>query len=56
MLDNSDLADKLIEYMDMPDHGVTFNDFFDWVGIPENERTDFLVACIVNQALEKVKE
>ena len=46
------LAVKYIEYLDMEDRGTTFNDFFDWVGVPMEHRTDFAVAAILKQARE----
>ena len=43
-----DLAKKYIEYIDDPRHSEsTFNDFFDWVGIPMKNRTNFAVAAIL---------
>jgi len=49
---HTDLARKYIEYMDLPQdkRGTTFNDFFDWVDVPMEQRTDFLVAAILNRA------
>jgi hypothetical protein len=44
------LAFKYLEYMDKEDRGETFDDFFDWVGIKKQFRTDFAVAAILNQA------
>jgi len=46
------LAVKYIEYLGKEDRGKTFNDFFDWVGIPMRNRTDFAVAAILKQAME----
>ncbi len=46
------LAVSYIEYMDKEDHGKTFNDFFDWVGVPMENRTDFAVAAILKNARE----
>ena len=43
------LAVKYIEYLDKEDRGTTFNDFFDWVGVKEENRTDFAVAAILNR-------
>ena len=47
-----DLAQKYIEYMDMPkdERGTTFNDFFDWVEVPYEQRTDFAIGAILNRA------
>lgn len=47
-----DLAKKYIEYMDLPEdqRGTTFDDFFDWVDVPVEQRTDFAVAAILNRA------
>lgn len=49
---HTDLAQKYIDYMDMPKEkrGTTFNDFFDWVDVPVEQRTDFLVGAILNRA------
>lgn len=55
------LAIKYLEYMDLLDEvvglGNTFNDFFDWVKIPYEQRSDFLIGLILEQAqkiLEKI--
>jgi hypothetical protein len=50
--ENDDLAKKYIEYMDLPEgeRGTTFDDFFDWVDVPVEQRTDFAVAAILNRA------
>ena len=47
----TDLAEKYIEYMDLPEdeRGTTFNDFFDWVGISPELRNDFVVGAILNR-------
>jgi len=44
------LAVKYLEYLELEDRGTTFNDFFDWVEVPMENRTDFAVAAILNQA------
>ena len=46
------LAVKYLEYLDKEDCGETFNDFFDWVGIPMEQRTGFATAAILKQAME----
>jgi len=46
------LAHKYLEYLDKEDRGNTYNDFFDWVGIPIEQRSDFVIAAILKQALE----
>jgi len=51
------LAVKYLEYLDLKDNimgglGNTFNDFFDWAGIPMRNRTDFAVAAILKQVQE----
>lgn len=51
------LAVKYIEYLELQDVimgglGNTFNDFFDWVGVPMENRTDFAVAAILKNARE----
>lgn len=46
------LAAKYLEYLDKPDRGETYNDFFDWVGIPMYQRNDFAVTAILKQAME----
>jgi hypothetical protein len=51
------LAVKYIEYMDKDeeDRGETFDDFFDWVGLPIESRKDFVVGLIIEQAREILK-
>ena len=49
------LAVKYLEYLELENRGTTFNDFFDWVGIPMENRTNFAVAAILKQALELSK-
>jgi hypothetical protein len=46
------LAVKYLEYIELRDSGTTFNDFFDWVGVPMENRTDFAVAAILKNARE----
>jgi len=51
------LAVKYLEYLDLKDNimgglGNTFNDFFDWVGVPMENRTDFAVGAILKQVQE----
>jgi hypothetical protein len=44
------LAVKYLEYMSKEDRGETYNDFFDWAGIPMEQRSDFALAAILDQA------
>ncbi len=46
------LAEKYIEYLEIASEDATVDDFFDYCGIPENNRSDFLYAAILKQALE----
>lgn len=47
------LAVKYLEYIDNPENeGKTFDDFFDWVGIEPEYRTNFAVAAILKNARE----
>lgn len=48
----ANLGLKYIEYMDIPEseRGITVNDFFEWCGVPMENRTDFAFAAILNQA------
>lgn len=48
------LAVKYLEYLELEDKGTTFNDFFDWVNVPMENRTDFAVAAILKNAREIV--
>ena len=53
--DEKSYAVKYLEYMDMEERGETFDDFFDWLGVPVNQRNDFVVAAILKQAA-KIQE
>jgi hypothetical protein len=55
---HDDLGRKYLEYMDMPEdkRGTTFNDFFDWVNVPMEQRTDFLTGAILNRAQKLIKQ
>jgi len=52
-----DLSKKYLEYCDKPEEerGVTFDDFFEWVGIPPEQRTKFLVGSILNRAQKIIR-
>jgi len=52
MKDNDSLAVKYLEYMDREDRGETFNDFFNWVKLPLEQRSDFVVGAIIKQAVD----
>lgn len=54
MDENTNLSIKYIEYMEMPEEkrGTTFNDFFDWIGVPMEQRNNFVVAAILKNARE----
>ena len=49
------LAVCYLEYLELENRGQTFNDFFDWVGIPMENRTNFAVAAILKQARDIVE-
>ena len=51
-------AEKYLEYLgksDRPDDD-TWNDFFDWAGLPMEQRSDFIIAAILKQAQEIIQE
>ena len=52
-----DLAKKYLEYCNKPEEerGVTFEDFFDWVEIPPEQRTDFAIGAILNRAQKIIR-
>jgi hypothetical protein len=45
-----DLAKKYLEYLDKDDRGETFDDFFDWIDVPCEQRSDFVIGAILNRA------
>jgi hypothetical protein len=53
-MSDESLAVKYIEYMDRDekDPGNTWDDFFDWVGLPIKCRKDLFVGLIIEQARE----
>lgn len=55
MDENVDLAEVWINFVkDLPyDVEYTWDDFFEIIGVPKEERSDFLVASIIKQAQEK---
>lgn len=48
-----DLADEFNKFMKIATPETTVNDFFDYVGIPRIQRTDFAFNAIMKQAAEK---
>lgn len=53
-LNEQSLAYRYIEYLDLTEKGSekTVNDFFNFVGLPSYQRSNFVYACILRQAQE----
>lgn len=51
------LGKRYLEYCDIPEEerGTTFDDFFDWVGVPLEQRNNFAVGAILNRAQKIVR-
>jgi len=54
---NMSLAEKYMAYVDMNrgDEKKTFDDFYDWAGIPDEQRTSFGTAAMLNEVQEIVR-
>ena len=53
---NIDYVEEFIKLTDEDcSKDVTWDDFFDHVGLPKGKRTDFLIGCIVKQAKERLE-
>lgn len=52
---DKNLTDEYLKFCDnlKDDSKTTWDDFFDFAEVPENERSDFLIGCILKQAKEK---
>ena len=56
MKEHNLLADRYIEFIGQKQHVCrtpTWDDFFDFVEIPKENRTDFACACILKQVMER---
>jgi len=48
-------ADELIKFEKIATPKTTVDDFFDYVGIPTHQRSDFIFCAIMKQADEKTR-
>ncbi len=53
MAENKNMADEFIKFEKIATQKTTVDDFFDYVGIPTHQRSDFVFCCIMKQAEEK---
>lgn len=49
------IMDIVKEYIRHMGKKITFEEFFDKCGVPENQRSDFVIGCMVKQAEEMIE-